>query len=172
MELMKMKQLDYIKHYSQDVINKVKLLISEEKLGEYLRSKYPSAHNINTEKQLYQYTLALKNNFIKQSNSLSKVLYDPKIHVYSNALGTHRFVSRVQGSKLKAKQEIRIASLFKNAPLPMLNMIVVHELAHLKEKQHNKAFYKLCEYMQPDYHQLELDTRLFLIYSELEGELY
>jgi len=23
-------------------------------------------------------------------------------------------------------------------------MIVVHELAHLKEKQHNKAFYRLC----------------------------
>lgn len=167
-----MEQLRYINHYSDAVIEQVKKLISEKKLGEYLLKKYPKTHGINTEKQLYKYTLQLKNNFIKQSNSLSKVIYDPKIHVYNNALGTHSFVSRVQGSKLKSKQEIRIASLFKNAPLPMLNMIVVHELAHLKEKQHNKAFYNLCEYMQPDYHQLELDTRLFLIYSELEGDLY
>jgi len=167
-----MEQLRYINHYSETVIEQVKRLINDKKLGEYLLKKYPQTHDINTEKQLYQYTLQLKNDFIKQSNSLSKVIYDPKIHVYNNALGTHSFVSRVQGSKLKSKQEIRIASLFKNASLPMLNMIVVHELAHLKEKQHNKAFYNLCEYMQPNYHQLELDTRLFLIYNELEGDLY
>ena len=167
-----MQQLRYINHYSETVTAQVKELIQSNKLGEYLLKKYPQAHSVNTEKQLYQYTLQLKNDFIKQSNPLSKVIYDAKIHVYHNALGTHSFVSRVQGSKLKSKQEIRIASLFKNAPLAMLNMIVVHELAHLKEKQHNKAFYKLCEYMQPNYHQLELDTRLFLIFNELEGELY
>ncbi|TEW55180.1 M48 family peptidase [Psychromonas sp. RZ22] len=167
-----MKQLGYINHYSESVINQVKLMIENKTLGKYLRKKYPQSHEINTEKQLYQYTLQLKNNYIKQSNSLSKVIYDPKIHIYNNALGTHSFVSRIQGSKLKSKQEIRIASLFKKAPLAMLNMIVVHELAHLKEKQHNKAFYNLCEYILPDYHQVELDTRLFLIHSELFGNLY
>jgi len=167
-----MKQLAYINHYPAQVVEQVKSLIKTEKLGHYLRKKYPEPHDINTEKQLYQYTQKLKASYIKQSNPISKVIYDPKIHLYKNALGTHSFVSRVQGSKLKSKQEIRIASLFKQAPLAMLNMIVVHELAHLKEKEHNKAFYKLCEYMQSDYHQLELDTRLFLIFNELNGDLY
>jgi hypothetical protein len=51
-------------------------------------------------------------------------------------------------------------------------MITVHELAHLREKQHNKAFYKLCEYMLPDYHQLEFDTRLYLTYLDAKGKLY
>jgi hypothetical protein len=51
-------------------------------------------------------------------------------------------------------------------------MIVVHELAHLREKQHNKAFYKLCEYMEPDYLQLEFDMRLYLTYLDLSGKLY
>lgn len=49
-------------------------------------------------------------------------------------------------------------------------MIVVHELAHLKEQDHNKAFYKLCEYMLPGYHQLELDLRLFLTYREVSKD--
>jgi predicted metal-dependent hydrolase len=75
----------------------------------------------------------------------------------------------VQGSRLKAKNEIRIASLFKHAPVEFLRMIAVHELAHLKEKEHNKAFYKLCEYMEPAYHQLEFDTRLFLTCLDLTG---
>ena len=64
--------------------------------------------------------------------------------------------------KLKAKAEIRVATVFRNAPEPFLRMIVVHELAHLKEKEHNKAFYQLCCHMEPQYHQLEFDTRLWL----------
>jgi len=50
-------------------------------------------------------------------------------------------------------------------------MIVVHELAHLKEKQHNKAFYKLCLYMEPEYHQLEFDMRLYLTHIDVAGKL-
>jgi hypothetical protein len=45
-------------------------------------------------------------------------------------------------------------------------MIVVHELAHLKEFEHNKAFYQLCTHMVPDYHQLEFDLRLYLTHLE------
>lgn len=67
-------------------------------------------------------------------------MYDNKIHVLKNALGLHTAVSRVQGGKLKAKAEIRVATVFRNAPEAFLRMIVVHELAHLKEKEHDKAF--------------------------------
>jgi len=62
--------------------------------------------------------------------------------------------------------------VFKKAPEAFLNMIVVHELAHLKEKEHNKAFYRLCLNMLSNYHQLELDMRLYLIQLELGQALY
>ena len=52
--------------------------------------------------------------------------------------------------------------MFRDAPAPFLEMIVAHELAHLKEADHNKAFYQLCQHMEPDYLQLEFDTRLYL----------
>jgi predicted metal-dependent hydrolase len=57
-------------------------------------------------------------------------------------------------------------------PEAFLKMIVVHELAHLKEKEHNKAFYQLCEHMLPEYHQLEFDTRVYLTQFDLGGSLY
>ncbi|MCC6513802.1 MAG: M48 family metallopeptidase, partial [Geothrix sp.] len=47
-----------------------------------------------------------------------------------------------------------------------LKMILVHELAHLKEREHNKAFYQLCTHMEPDYFQLEFDLRLYLTHRE------
>ena len=83
-----------------------------------------------------------------------------------HALGQHTYISRVQGGKLKAKHEIRVATLFKAVPEPFLKMITVHELAHLKEKDHNKAFYNLCQLMEPQYHQYEFDLRLYLTHLE------
>ncbi|HBB23107.1 MAG TPA: metal-dependent hydrolase, partial [Pseudomonas sp.] len=84
------------------------------------------------------------------------------------ALGLHTAVSRVQGGKLKAKKEIRVAALFRDAAPEFLRMIVVHELAHLRESEHNRAFYKLCEHMLPGYGQIEFDLRLFLHWRELQ----
>jgi predicted metal-dependent hydrolase len=167
-----MPELKYLAGYSENITSQVRLLISKDKLGETLLKKYPALHTIRTDKALYTYTVDLKNALLKQSQPLSKVIYDDKIKDLHHALGLHTFISRVQGGKHKAKNEIRVASLFKNVPLAFLRMIVVHELAHLKEKDHNKAFYKLCEYMEPSYHQLELDMRLYLTHMDLYGKLY
>ncbi len=167
-----MTQLKYLSGYPEHVKSQVQSLIADQKLGDYLLNKYPETHKIKSNKALYGYVIDLKNQFIRQSSSLSKVIYDDKLDVLHQALGLHTFVSRVQGGKLKAKNEIRIGSVFKQAPNEFLNMIVVHELAHLKEKEHNKAFYKLCIHMKPDYHQLEFDMRLYLTYLERFGQLY
>lgn len=134
--------------------------------------KYPQTHEIKTDKALYTYVMDLKNQFLRQSAPLSKIIYDDKIDLLHQALGLHSFVSRVQGSNLKSKNEIRIGAVFKTAPIEFLKVIAVHELAHLREKEHNKAFYKLCSYMEPDYLQLEFDMRLYLTCLELTGPVY
>ena len=168
----KINTLKYLTGYPATVTDQVYRLLDNDKLAELLLKKYPVTHDIKTDKALYIYVVNMKNQFLRQSSSLSKVVYDDKIDVLHQALGLHSFVSRVQGGNLKSKNEIRIGSVFKNAPLGFLRMIVVHELAHLREKQHNKSFYKLCEYMEPGYHQLEFDMRLYLTYLDFIGKLY
>lgn len=167
-----MQTLRYLSGYPTTITDQVQQLIDTEKLGTVLLKKYPATHEIKTDKALYAYVMELKNQYLRQSSLISKIVYDDKIDVLHQALGQHSFVSRVQGGKLKAKSEIRIGAVFKSAPLEFLRMIVVHELAHLREKQHNKAFYKLCEYMEPNYHQLELDTRIYITYLDCVGVLY
>ncbi|MFT7879999.1 MAG: YgjP-like metallopeptidase domain-containing protein [Sulfurimonas sp.] len=164
--------LKYIDGYNRELKEQVQKLIDDERLGAYLLSRYPDRHTYTMDKALYGFVQEMKNRALKNAAPLSKVLYDTKIRDINNALGTHTFVSRVQGSKLKAKHEIRISHLFKKTPEAFLRMIVAHELAHLKEKTHNKAFYKLCVHMEPEYHQLEFDTRLYLIHKKYIGELY
>lgn len=167
-----MPELTYLQGYPEHLQAQVRQLIDQERLGKVLLTRYPRPHELTTDKSLYQYTLELKNQFLRSSSPLSKVAYDNKIHVMKHALGLHTAISRIQGGKLKAKAEIRVATVFKSAPEAFLKMIVVHELAHLKEKDHNKAFYSLCCHMAPDYHQLEFDTRMYLTHLEIFGKLY
>ena len=120
---------------------------------------------------MYTYVTAIKRSKLASSPPLSKIRYCDKISTLNNALGLHTYATRVQGSKLKTKHELRVASVFKKASEPFLHMIVAHELAHLREKDHNKAFYRLCQHILPDYAQLEFDTRLWLTWLELgEGD--
>jgi predicted metal-dependent hydrolase len=74
--------------------------------------------------------------------------------------------------KRKAKYETRVATVFRQGSLAFLDMIRIHELAHFKEHDHNKAFYKLCLHMNSSYHQMEFDLRVYLTYKELVGDLY
>jgi len=163
--------MKYLIAYSEEIKQQVRLLVSQNRLTEVLLQKYSAVHEISTDKALYSYVLELKSSFMRNAQSPSKVLFDNDIRAIQRALGLHTAISRVQGGKLKAKNEIRIASLFKEVPIEFLKMITVHELAHLKEKDHNKAFYKLCLSMEPDYHQIEFDLRLYLTHVDLLGKL-
>jgi hypothetical protein len=161
--------MNYLAGYPPELLAQVQPLIDAGRLGDTLRSRYPEVHDVCTDGALYEYVGTLKSRLMRSAPPLAKVVYDAKLHVLRNALGTHTSVSRVQGTQLKAKREIRIASLFKQAPAPFLKMIVVHELAHLKVREHDKAFYALCMHMEPAYHQLEFDLRLWLTALELEA---
>ena len=147
-----MTPLKYLQAYPAALQDQVRQLIERDQLGDYLLKRYPDRHGIQSDKALYSYTLGLKQEHLRNAPAIDKVLFDNRLDLTHRALGLHTAISRVQGGKLKAKKEIRIASLFKDAAPQFLKMIVVHELAHLKESDHNKAFYQLCEYMQPGYH--------------------
>lgn len=163
--------LKYLAGYPENLRVQVQQLLDQGRLGEVLLTKYPQGHGVRTDKALYDYVMDLKNDFLRSSEPLSKVAFDSKLHVIAHALGTHTTVSRVQGSKLKAKREIRVATLFKDVPGEFLRMITVHELAHIKERAHDKAFYQLCTHMEPQYHQYEFDLRVYLTHIDAVGKL-
>jgi UTP pyrophosphatase len=158
--------LKYIQHYSQALQDQISRLQTEGKLGDYITARYPQPHNIQNSKALYHYCNDIKLAYMRNVSALAKVEYDSRLTMQHHALGLNTAISRVHGGKLTAKKEIRISDTFKNMPEPFLRMIVVHELAHLKERDHNKAFYQLCEHMEPDYHQLEFDCRVYLTWME------
>lgn len=160
--------LRYLAGYPEQLRLEARALLDAGKLGELVRSRNAEKHEIRNDGALLEYTMELKQRFLRSSPPLAKVSYDNKIHVVQHALGTHTRVSRVQGGRLKATREIRVASSFRDGPASFLRMIVVHELAHLRESEHDRAFYQLCCHMEPSYHRLELDCRLLMTAEDVE----
>ena len=161
---------NYLAGYDPALVHNVRQLIEQNQLAEILLKKYPQAHAVRTDKALYDYVQEIKGEYLRNTGQLSLVAFDSTMHIIRQALGTHTRISRVQGTKLKAKREIRVATMFKAMPPEFLRMIVVHELAHLREGDHDKAFYQLCRHMEPDYHQLEFDLRVYLSYLDATGQ--
>lgn len=156
------EQLRFLAGYPEPVLVQVRALIAKGGLAAHLAKKYPDAPIVKTDSALNDYVQALKKQELKSAPPIHKVQFENKLDVIQNALGTHTTVRRIQGGRIKTKSEIRVAGLFRELAPEFLEMIVVHELAHLKEAEHNKAFYRLCEHMLPDYYQREFDLRLLL----------
>lgn len=164
--------MKYLQHYPADLLAQIRTLIEQDKLADYLTKKYPNAHNYGNDKQLRAYAESIQKRYLKNTPALRQVGYDTKLTASHQALGLNTRHHRAHGKKLKTAYEIKISAAFKQVPEPFLRMILVHELAHLKEREHDKAFYKLCTHMEPNYHQIELDLRLYLTYLETNAPLY
>lgn len=157
----------YFSGYPEPILLQLAALYEANKIGQYLVNKYPNCHDVVSEKALFERVNQYKQRYLKNAPNLSSVKYKKQQQLVANALGTHTFRIKQHGNKLKKSHEIAIAEQLKYAPEALLDVLIVHELAHFKEKDHNKAFYNLCTHMLRDYHQLELDLRLFVLECEI-----
>lgn len=162
--------LPYLQAYPAALQQQVaQLLAVPQGIEQWLLRRHPQAHALRSDKALYAYVDVLKTSRLRKAGVLHSVAYDNKLHVMRNALGLHTRKAVVQGGRLNARHEIRIASLFKQMPEPFLKMIVAHELAHLRESDHDKNFYALCCHLEPEYHQLEFEVRVYLTHLDAGG---
>jgi predicted metal-dependent hydrolase len=162
--------LPYLSDYPPELVAQVRELISTRRLGRWLADRYPERAVITNDGALYQYVMALKNQHLKTAAPLRRICFDDKLSTLHRSLGQHAYVTRVQGRNLKSYNELRIASVFKETAPQFLKMVVVHELAHLREREHNKAFYQLCCRMESNYFEYEFGLRLYLTQRELDDE--
>lgn len=160
---------NYLAGYPAPLAESVHQAIAGGHFAHVMRARYPAGHTIRSDSALYSYVEALRARHLRNSGKLARVSYDNTIRTLHNALGTHARIVRSHGGKLATRREIRIAGLFRELADDFLHMIVVHELAHLREAEHNKAFYQLCQHMAPDYFQLEFDLRSYLTYRDAGG---
>ena len=87
----------------------------------------------------------------------ARIILEVRAALYAGVggLGTPKGL-RISGAHTRwgscgSKGSINFTWRLVMAPLPMIDYVVVHELAHLKELNHSKAFWALVKGVLPDY---------------------
>ena len=112
-----MSAFRYLQAYPDNLQLQVQKIIDGPGLAAWLKSRHSEPHSIRTDGALYTYVMELKNEFLRQADPINKVSYDSKLQIIQHALGLHTTTSRIQGSKLKSKRDIKVAALFKETPI-------------------------------------------------------
>ena len=113
---MRPRPIDWLAGFGPESRERAETLHTEGKLLPLLQRRYPEAHEVSDNARLYTYVQDLKRTYMKSSPPLGKVRYCEKIRTVHDALGLHSYVVRVQGKKLKRKNELRVGSVFRELP--------------------------------------------------------
>lgn len=87
-------------------------------------------------------------------------LLPPLVKTYAERMGVRPNRITITDAKTRfgscsSKNRICFSWRLMYYPQPAIEYVVVHELAHIKEKNHGSGFYKLVEQYMPDYRERE-----------------
>ena len=144
-------QINAPKYISQERIKNFickHFLFIQQKLEE--KSYLFGEENALANKELYKELLP------KVIEQFLKV-YTKKMNLYPSKIG-YRFNSSRWGS-CSAKNSINFNYYLAKLPKRLIEYVVVHELAHIKHKNHSKEFWKFVEQFLPDLKERKKELR-------------
>lgn len=115
-------------------------------------------------KKLQDYNIKNLDKFYK--NEIEKILpnivetFSKKMDLYPTSI-SYRKNKRTWGS-CNFKNGLNFNILLMKFPLEIMQYIVIHELSHIKHKNHSKNFWNLVEKYCPNYKQIEKEFKNFL----------
>ena len=97
---------------------------------------------------------------IAKLKALAKQVIPPKVEYYSALLGVKPERVSINRAKTRfgscsAKNTLNFSCYLMLFDEKAIDYVVVHELCHIKEKNHSPRFYALVESVMPDYKQRE-----------------
>jgi predicted metal-dependent hydrolase len=100
--------------------------------------------------------LELTSEEIKQCKTLAKKYLTERMDHFSKIMNvTYKDIkinsAHTRWGSCNAKGSISFTYRLILVPLPLIDYVVVHELAHLKEMNHSKKFWKTVDDILPDY---------------------
>jgi predicted metal-dependent hydrolase len=94
--------------------------------------------------------------FVKWYRKRAKEVFEERVHFWSSRFGltptgiTITSAWQRYGS-CSSKNRLSFSWRLLMAPYPVIDYIIVHELAHIKEKNHSRNFWQYLEGLMPDY---------------------
>lgn len=95
----------------------------------------------------------------EEAKHKAKEILPQKVELYSNIMGLHPIGVKITSAKTRfgscsGKNSICFSHMLMKYPEEAIDYVVVHELAHIKHKNHGPKFYELVEKYIPNYKQI------------------
>lgn len=108
---------------------------------------------------------AVKTKVVQWYKKVALTDFARRLELFSSKLGVALpalFLSNAQSrwGSCNSKREIRINWRLLQAPPHIINYVICHELAHLKQMNHSPKFWAVVESLQPDYKEAERALKL------------
>jgi hypothetical protein len=154
----------WIEKKLSELSNKNKVILKAGETSLYLGDEHPiintddeegfysgAFHILKSEGDQYVYD-ALKQIYIQKA----KELIPQRVHKYEGIMGLCALKIGITSAKTRwgscsAKNSLNFTWKLIMADLDTIDYVVVHELAHIKEKNHSKNFWNLVGIYKPDY---------------------
>lgn len=85
----------------------------------------------------------------------NRVQYFNQMYFQEDIVGIRLKNNQTNWGSCSSKRNINLSSRLLFAPLEVLDYVIVHELAHLKEMNHSPRFWKIVSDVMPDYKEKE-----------------
>ena len=86
-------------------------------------------------------------------------LWSEKMQLFPSNIGFRR--AKRQWGSCSSQNSLSFNFYLMKLPLPIIEYVVVHELSHIKEKNHSQKFWALVEKFLPNYRELTEELREF-----------
>ena len=132
----------------------------------YLGEKYPLIITYTTPKDLITFTqdkfllnpdvidpLSLFQNWYKIQ---AQTVFQEQVQYYSNLMNLIPTAIKLTKAKTRwgscnSNNTIRLNWKLIMAPLPIINYVIIHELAHISQKNHSQQFWEIVKTFDPEY---------------------
>ena len=99
--------------------------------------------------------------FVKWYIGRAKEIIAERVDYYRRQLGFPPVEVRITGAKSRygscsADNRLSFSWRLIMAPYPVIDYVIIHELAHIEQKNHSKRFWRFVENIAPDYRQRRL----------------
>lgn len=138
------------------VVVRSPLHFSEQKIIEFISLHYDWLQNAISKQSNRTNLYAVSDEQLAVLKQNAKEIIPKRVEYYSNLMQLFPTAVKINFAKTRfgscsSKNSINFSAFLMLFPLEAVDYVVVHELAHIKYKNHQKEFYALVEKYMPDY---------------------
>ncbi len=139
-----------------DVLVRAPKRLKEKEILTFVSSKYDWIIKTVARQKQNKKAATFTDEQIRELRQKAKEIIPQRVEYFSGILELYPVSVKINSAKTRfgscsAKNSLNFSLYLMLYPMDAVDYVVVHELAHIKHKNHSKDFYNLIEAVLPDY---------------------